>query len=156
MGKPQKHKLKTVPITVRNSFLASAWLVSFETLWNIPTFTFFQLSEQYDLHSRFSIQALFKVAICWPWVIKSSEIKFQLHKKKNLFAVSREILTLNILTRENFWWKQYKKKKELWYKIVYLIFTTLLAATILVALATSKMLVSKFVSLDDERQVSVY
>ena len=51
-------------------------------LWNIPTFTFFQLSEQYDLHSRFPIQALFKVAICWPWVIKSSEIKFQLHKKK--------------------------------------------------------------------------
>lgn len=38
-----------------------------------------------------------------------------------------------------------KKKKELWYKIVYLIFTTLLAATILVAQATSKMLVSKFV-----------
>ena len=52
--------------------------------------------------------------------------------------------------------KTMQKKKELWYKIVYLIFTTLLAATILVALATSKMLVSKFVSLDDERQVSVY
>lgn len=52
--------------------------------------------------------------------------------------------------------KTIQKKKEFWYKIVYLIFTTLLAATILVALATSKMLVSKFVSLDDERQVSVY
>ena len=38
-----------------------------------------------------------------------------------------------------------QKKKELWYKIVYLIFTKLLAATILVAPATSKMLVSKFV-----------
>lgn len=77
--------------------------------------------------------------------LSHQKLNFSCTKKKNLFAVSREILTLNILTRENFLVKTIQKKKELWYKIVYLIFTTLLAATILVALATSKMLVSKFV-----------